>query len=334
MNIKNRLRDVYIQRLAIDLFGFCNAKCWYCPVKYIPQPEEGQKQMPIEDVERIFRKILVERNKEFGVVHPEFNLFLTTHYSEVLLYKDFEKLLQLARRYKLKTFILSNGVNLTPEKVDLINEYVPDVIEEIGLNIPIFENADLWSKRSGFPAKRFDDLQKNLEYLHDHIVTRKLKERAKIIINGVNDNSFKFNLSKGKKFDELGIDLDILNGERSRQVEIVKKKFPKFAIEESDLIDRTGLISDYITEEPYMKKHSKGKKVIGCQNWGDRVYEWLTLNSKGDAFLCCNDYYFEYKFGNILEQDLAEMWLSDKHVEMIEKAYSNICMKCSAAVMK
>lgn len=334
MNIKNRLRDVYIQRLAIDLFGFCNAKCWYCPVRYIPQPEEGQKQMPIEDVEKIFRKILTERNKEFGVVHPEFNLFLTTHYSEILLYKDFEKLLQLARRYKLKTYILSNGVNLTPEKVDLINEYVPDVIEEIGLNIPIFENADLWSKRSGFPAKRFDDLQKNLEYLHDHIVTRKLKDRAIIIINGVNNNSFKFNLSKGNKFDELGIDLDVLNGERARQAEIVKKKFPNFTICESDLIDRTGLISDYITEEPYMKKHSKGKKVIGCQNWGDRVYEWLTLNSKGDAFLCCNDYYFEYKFGNILEQDLEEMWLSDAHIEMIEKAYSNICMKCSAAVMK
>lgn len=334
MNIKNRLRDTYIRRLAIDLFGFCNAKCWYCPVRYIPQPEEGQKQMPIENVERIFRKLLIERNKGNGLVHPEFNLFLTTHYSEILLYKDFEKLLKLARRYQLKTYILSNGVNLTPEKIDIINEYVPDVIEEIGLNIPVFENAELWAKRSGFPEKRFDDLMRNLEYLHKHVVTRKLKDKMRIIINGVTAAQFKQSLTKGPMFDELGIDLDHLTGERATQAKIAKQKFPNFNVGESNLIDRTGLISDYITEEPWMEKHGEGKEVIGCTNWGDRVYDWLTLNSRGDAFLCCNDYYFDYKFGNILEEDFEEMWLGDKHVEMIEKAYKNICRKCSAAIMK
>lgn len=331
--IRSRLKAYQIQRLAIDLFGFCNAKCWYCPVKYIPQPESGMKQIPIEDVEKIFRKLIVERETPNGVVSPDFDLFLTTHYSEVLLYKDFEKLLELAKHYGLKTFILSNGVNLTPDKLAIINKYTPSVIQEIGLNVPAYENAEIWSKRSGFPAKRFDELMANLKNLHDHPVTRKLPGRVKLIVNGVNELSFKTgSLKKGPKFDELGIDLDLLTGEHQRQVDIATKLFPKFDIEKSELIDRTGLIGQYITEEDYMKKRMKNRTVVGCNNWGDRNYEWLSVNSNGDAILCCNDYNFEYVFGNIVEQELSEMWHSDKHVETIDRAYGNICTKCSAAV--
>lgn len=291
--------------------------------------------MPIEDVERIFRKLITERETPNGVVSPDFNLFLTTHYSEVLLYKDFEKLLQLAKHYGLKTFILSNGVNMTPDKIDLISEYAPSVIEEIGLNIPILTDAELWAKRSGFPVKRYDDLMKNLEYLHNHLVTRKLRDRVRIIINGVDEYSFATGtIAKGPKFDELGIDLDSIAGERMQQVDFVRNNFPNFEVEKSDLIDRTGLIADYITEEEYVTRRMKNKKVIGCQNWGDRVYEWLSVNSNGDAILCCNDYNFDYKFGNILEQDISDLWFSDEHVETIDRAYNNICTKCSAAVTK
>jgi radical SAM protein with 4Fe4S-binding SPASM domain len=293
------------------------------------------KQMPIEDVEKIFRKLIIERQTPNGVVHPQFNLFLTTHYSEVLLYKDFEKLLELAKHYGLKTFILSNGVNLTPDKVDIINKYVPSVIEEIGLNVPVVENAELWSKRSGFPAKRFDDLMKNIEYLHSHAVTRKLQGRVKFIINGVNEVSFKTgSLQKGPKFDDLDINLDLVSGEHQTQVDLATKMFPNFEMEKSDLIDRTGLIADYISEAKYMEDRMRGRKVIGCQNWGDRIYDWLSINSNGDAILCCNDYNFDYVFGNVLEQELSEMWLSDRHVETIDRAYNNICTKCSASVTK
>lgn len=333
--IRSRLRAYQIQRLAIDLFGFCNAKCWYCPVKYLPQPEEGKTQMPIEDVEKIFRKMIIERDTPNGVVSPDFNLFLTTHYSEVLLYKDFEKLFQLAKHYGLKTFVLSNGINLTPEKLDIINKYVPDVITEICLNVPIVENAELWSKRSGFPAKRFDELMANLENLNKHVVTRKLQGNVRLVLNGVDEVTFKTgSVKKGPKFDELEIDLDPLTGEHATQAKLAEKMFPNITIEKSDLIDRTGLIADYLTEEAYMKDRMKNRKVVGCQNWGDRNYEWLSVNAKGDAILCCNDYNFEYVYGNIIEQDLAEMWFSDRHVETIDRAYNNICTKCSASVTR
>ena len=333
--IRSRLKSYQIQRLAIDLFGFCNAKCWYCPVRYIPQPEEGKRQMPIEDVEQIFRKLIIERDKPNGIVSPDFNLFLTTHYSEVLLYKEFEKLLQLAQHYGLKTFILSNGVNLTPDKLDIINKYTPSVIQEIGLNVPIITDANLWSKRAGFPAKRFDDLMTNLHNLHDHAVTRKLQGRVKLIINGVDEVTFKAgSVKKGPKFDDLGIDLDQFSGEHQQQADLAHRLFPNFDIEKSDLIDRTGLIADYLTEEAYMKDRMKNRKVIGCQNWGDRVYEWLSLNANGDAILCCNDYNFDYIYGNILQEELSEMWMSDRHVETIDRAYNNICTKCSASVTK
>jgi len=47
--------------------------------------------------------------------------------------------------------------------------------------------------------------------------------------------------------------------------------------------------------------------------------------------LCCNDYNFEYKFGDFNTQTLREMWFSDLHAEVVEKAYGSICTRCLTA---
>jgi radical SAM protein with 4Fe4S-binding SPASM domain len=326
--VQARLAKAKIKMLQLDVFGFCNAKCWYCPVRYIPQPEEGKVQMPLETIEKIFKQFEEERDKEEGVVDQSFGLFMTTHYSEILLYKDLPGLLELARKYKFHTYVLSNGTNLTKEKVDLFREY-PDVVRQIGLNIPAFEK-ELWSKRAGFPERRFDELVANLKYAEETLYGF---IELLMFVNGVNTEDFNGRTTKGPKFDELGIDLDIENGEWKTQHSIAVEMFPKFHVTTGGLMDRTGLLSDYISNQEMQERRMETRIVAGCSNWGDRTTEWLHINAAGDVILCCNDYNFDYKFGNINTQTIREIWGSDAHVATVERAYREICVNCTAALI-
>ena len=326
--VEKRLEKTKIKRLQLDLFGFCNAKCWYCPVRYVPQPEEGKAQMPIELIERIFQQFTAERDKEDGLVVKDFNLFMTTHYSEILLYQNFEELLKLARKYELYTMILSNGVNLTEEKVDIIREY-SDVVLQVGLNIPAFEEK-LWAERTGFLPKQYYKLMDNLKYAGDQLDY--LGENLQIHVNGLDKTDLGVFTKKGPKFNELNMNLDPLTGEHEKQFQLAKKMFPKWNIGKAGLMDRAGMITDYLSNQDYMEEQLNERVVVGCNNWGDRSTEWAHINALGDMILCCNDYHFDYVYGNIAKDDLVDIWRSPKHVETIERAYENICTKCISAV--
>lgn len=321
--MKEIFKSAKIKRLQLDPFGYCNAKCWFCPVRYIPQPEEGSGNMSIEAIEKLFADITAEKNG--GVVDPAFDFVATSHYNEILLYKDFDRLLELLRKYKFKTMVLSNGVSLLPQKVDLIAEY-SDVVSHVGLNIPAFE-PELWAERTGFDASQFERLVNNVRYASEKLSY--LGNQFRIGINGLNANQVMGgHIKLGPKFASLNYDLTL---EHKKQFLIARKLFPRTEIELSGLYDRAGNISDYISNQESLKVRNKDKVVIGCTNWGDRSTEWLNVNSAGNAFLCCNDYNFDYKFGNVIEKSVREVWLSDLHAEVVEKAYREICTQCSSA---
>lgn len=326
--IAKRLARTKLKKLQLDPFGFCNAKCWYCPVKYRPQPESGSKNMPVDLIEKIFDELVYERNND-GIVDKSFNNFVTANYNEILLYKDYDKMLELARKYGLTTFTLSNGVNLTKDKVDLIKEY-RDVITHVGLNIPAFEK-DIWSKRAGFDEKQFDRLMNNLEYANDELSY--LGDQFQIHVNGVDTRSFDGGvLSKGSEFDSLEIDLDPANGEHERQFQLAKSLFPNLNVMKHGLMGRAGYIPEVLSNDEYLYKKSIGKDVIGCSNWGDRTSEWLHVNSAGDAFICCNDYNFDYVYGNVSKNTIKEVWTSKERIECVTRAFNGICKECTAAV--
>lgn len=329
--IQEKLKKTKIKKLQLDPFGFCNAKCWFCPVKYIPQPQEGSGNMSVDLIEKIFQDLSEEKKKINGVVDPNFNLFTTAHYNEVLLYKDIEKLFDLARKYKFQTYVLSNGISLNPKNVDLIKEY-PDVVIHVGLNIPAFEK-DLWAKRSGFSPTQFDRLMANLEYAKEKLSY--LRKNFQVLVNGLSNASLK-SITLGPEFKDLDYDLE---NEHLTQLELAYKIFPNLEISRGEVFDRAGYLNNVVSNENYMKERMQGKKVIGCNNSvdnkrSDRTSEWLHINSAGKVFLCCNDYNFEYQFGDVNLNSIADIWRSDRHIEVIEKAFNNICTKCLSAVLE
>ena len=79
--------------------------------------------MPLSLVEKILINLDNERNKENGLACNSLRNLYTAHYGEVLLYKHFDEFLELLDKYNFTTTIFSNGLNLTPAKVDLINKH-------------------------------------------------------------------------------------------------------------------------------------------------------------------------------------------------------------------
>jgi radical SAM protein with 4Fe4S-binding SPASM domain len=57
----------------------------------------------------------------------------------------------------------------------------------------------------------------------------------------------------------------------------------------------------------------------------------LYVGVKGDAYLCCHDYYERYSYGNICEAPLATLRTSDRRKEMLKAFRSDFCRRCPFA---
>lgn len=329
-----------ISQLQIDPYGVCNARCWYCPVKYRGNPEHGKQIMSPDLFERIIQNLIEERERPDGLVSKAFNGFYTAHYNEVLLYPHFEDILKICRKYKLVTMVLSNGIPLIPEKVDILKNY-QDTLSGICLNTPAFD-AETWSKRSGINIKQFDKLISNIQYAIEQLPGMVSRRAFSIQINGVHTLSFGDNggwLERGENFP-TDIDLDVNSGELVQQLNKAKQLFPDVNMYTVPyLIDRAGALEGVISNQPAINRHlirnNENRKVIGCANGreiGGRPIGWVHVNSRGDAFLCCNDYDMDVVIGNFQNQKLRDFWGTEEHKRKIENAYKTICRKCASAI--
>ena len=342
INIREQFDKYKIHQMQLDPYGVCNARCWFCPVRYKGNPAEGKEVMSPELLRKIIENLIEERDKEDGLVHKHFGGFYTAHYNEILLYPHFEELLKICQEYRLCFIVLSNGIPLTPEKVDLIVKY-KGVVNGICLNIPAFE-PEIWSLRSGINIKQFDKLISNVKYAMEQLPDMVQNKSFSIQVNGSNDNSFSDKggwLDKGPEFPS-DMDLDPNTGELATQVNKAKELFDGLQIFPSpSLIDRAGLLDHVMTNKEAIKrnlqKNNEDKKVIGCGNgWevGGRPVGWIHINAAGKVFLCCNDYDMEVQFGDFKTQKLADFWGKDEHIQKVQESYETICRNCAAAVFE
>ena len=340
--IREQFQRHKINQLQLDPFGFCNAKCWFCPVKYRGNPEHAKATMSVELLTKILYNIHEEKNRPDGLVTPNFGGFYTAHYNEILLYKHFEDLLKICKELNLCFMVLSNGVPLTPDKVDLMLEY-PGVVNGICLNIPAFE-PELWSRRSGINISQFDKLLRNVHYVMQRLPDMINRRSIRIQINGINHNSFLQNggwITAGLEFPR-DMDLDLATGELATQENLARSLFPGMQIfSVPNLLDRAGSLDHVMTNKDaivhWLQRGDKAKRVVGCGNdieVGGRPVGWLHVNSIGDAFLCCNDYDMDVVIGNFQDQSLRDFWGTEEHIAKIQQSYNTICRECASAVFE
>lgn len=326
----NLLHQTKIKYIQLDPFSFCNAKCWFCPVKYQGNPEQEVKTMPVDLLVRILDNIDYERSIPNGLVigHEKPLGLYTAHYNEVLLYKYFEDMCREFQRRGLSQMILSNGVTLTPGRTDIIARYRSSVAG-ICLNIPAF-TPDVWAERTGFQAKQFDKLVNNVRY-----ATEILPMTVYIQVNGLDRNSLAYT-DIGKDTPKFDIDHDLAS-----QVELAKSLFPLAHVyPQNFLIDRNGAIPETILSNKRVINHkklqSKTGVVTGCSNTvGEghgRPYDWLHITATGKVILCCDDFSFEYVIGDLSKNKLRDFWGSSHHKTVIDRAYKGLCTACSSAI--
>ena len=335
--IKEKLATVKITDAQIDPFGFCNAKCWFCPVRYQKNPPDAAKHMLPDVLDRILSQLVAERERSDGVVDKSFAHFYTAHYNEILLYKYLDELLFLTEYYKLRTMILSNGINLTDEKIEVLARH-KNALSGINLNIPAFE-PDLWRERSGITHRPFDVLvrsvRKTMETFPEMVANKtfsigvNVPSRASMVEHGG-----WMDLGPNAPSIDLGPD-----GELERQVKLGRELFPGLQIYPvPSLVDRAAILAKHgvIDNSRAVARFRQGaERASNCSNGTrGRIYGWLHVNALGQAFLCCNDYDFDYTFGSFHESTLRELWLSDAHVDMVDRALGEICVSCASAVWR
>ena len=299
-----------IKFIQLDPNGLCNAGCWFCPVSTLGNPPHQIEQMPIEVFESAIKQITELKG---DIIAEGLHFIYGSHFNEVLLYRYFEQMLQVLTKYNLSICLLTNGVPLTMQKVELINKY-PNAVSMIAINAPVFQK-NLFEKRTGMKEHLFDTLLKNIQYAYNNLYN---KDILLIQVNGINEQS---NITKGKNFP------DLTKNELQKQVSLARSLFPGIKVTQQwNLIDRAGLLKDV------MYNNLPSGEVIGCSSRRDT--DWLHISPKGDVFLCCNDYDMEYTYGNINQQSIKDIWLGSKRKEVNNKAFNEICTTCSSAIFK
>ncbi len=316
--IRSKLAGGGIGTAQIDPFSYCNARCWYCPVRYHPQPLEARRHMPIALFERIVEDLCEERDKK-GLVSPGFNFIYTAHYNEVLLYRHLTDMFEVLRKHGLRTLVLTNGIALTPQKADLIARYDDVVGGQVCVNISAFER-DRWiantiAGNGTSPAtmrRTFNRTMKNLEYASQRL------RGVSIQVNEPDPN------------------------QALRQADLARRMFPGATVRSvTSLSDRAGILHEagVLSNRDEIARRGAGRSsVAGCSNTftgiDGRHFGWLHVNALGKAILCCDDYYFDYTFGDFRTETLRDIWLSDRHATVIERSFREICTRCSMAVWR
>lgn len=325
-----------ISMAQIDPNGLCNAGCWFCPVRYAENPLAQRTNMPIETFESIIDQLVAGRGT---YVSETFDFIYTAHYNEVLLYKYFPEMLEVLRKNKMRTIVLTNGTPLTKAKTDLIKEY-QDVVYGICFNIPASEPEE-WARATDKPVKMFDKLMEQVSYAVEQLPDMVESKRMSIQVNGINKNSL---VEYGGWIQQLvnapEMDMDPETGTLARMTNGWKEKFPGLQVYEMPyLVDRNGHLDTHqiITNKSAIEsKERKGKeRVIGCGNGrevGGRPNGWLHVAANGDTFICCNDYDFETVFGNINDKPISDIWMSIEHKMMTVKSFESFCRTCVHAI--
>ena len=99
-------------------------------------------------------------------------------------------------------------------------------------------------------------------------------------------------------------------------------KFVKFWGPYCDDIEYTG-ITDHIglKNNNEITLNAKWKHRKTCPQI--KPYNELNILSNGDMVICCVDFHGKCVLGNLLKQDLEEIWMSKRMVEIRKKAYSD-----------
>jgi len=297
--------------LEFEPIQLCNALCFTCPYTILQKDNNYiGKKMSREQIKLLLTDFagLIKKNKYNGptIINP-------FRYSDPLVCKDLDLILELAEKNKLKVKITTNGVSFNDYYSGLLNRYINYLALPIDISV-IGSNIEKIKK----------NMNVNLEITLSRL--KKLKENYPRLASLVIVNLSEVDESENERveienlksiFISIGFKVDI------------RKKWINNRIDGDWKITANSM-------------NDKNNFVIGCNLYRNKLLRRIEVMVDGSVALCDDDAKGKLKFGNVFNDGIEKIWngpLLDYHKKIYNKKYSNdkknlICNSCSRAETK
>ena len=289
-NKHNFLPDYPIS-VILELVNRCNLECTMCFQGY--RNDAKKSTLQLSDLKNLFEDF---KNNKLEA------LLLSA--SEPLLYKDFDKVLTMAKEAEIMDqFLFTNGT--------LLNKKNSEIVLKSSLT-RLFVSIDAVSENI-YDKVRVPVNKQKLNSGRLSIIEKNVKEFVKL------------RNSLGKKLPLVRVSFVALETNVHQSNEFVEKWIN---IVDSVEIQKENSINFY---KDIKKQHIEQNRLLKNYNcnepWGQ-----VTINSDGTVGPCCNTVGRNLPIGNIFENNLKEIWLSKKMSD-IRKSFINnepnkICQLC------
>jgi len=282
-------------------------KCPLCPTG-INCPDRKKKFIFFEDYKNVFNKI-----KKYAFVVNLYN------WGEPFLNKDILKIIEYTKKNKVGVLLSTNLNYMTDELIDSIVKLKLDKIV-ISLDGASQETYGKYRKGGNF-NKVLENLKK---------IIKKKKELnsnyPRIIWQYLISKKNEKEINKAKKIaEELGIKINFLY---LRTSQLIRRKREKL---------NEKIVKEWVSEK-FEGAPKEASSTINTK--GSCVYpsKYLFVNPEGTTSPCCALYDEKTDFGNLLNNNLKEVWNNEKYVsarsrfskEKISKKVFTVCDVCDS----
>jgi len=224
------------------------------------------------------------------------------HYNEPTADKRFLDQVRTLKQYGLPPAVLTNATGLTRDRVDAILKM--GGLRYLSVNLSTLDRERYKKDRAG---DHLPVVMRNLDYIKD----KPLAPQMDIAVLGKGDAVHK------QDFEEI------------------RQYFAntRFNVQLYEVMDRAGAVPIGLHPK------TRHEKLRGCEQTGSRIVQWVHITPLGDCVLCCQDYFDQYKVGNLEKESLNEilsgprMSLMRRWVYGVDEAPADfICRGCIYAL--
>ena len=287
--------------IMIEPNNICNLRCPLCPTGTRSLKRElGQMEL------ETFKKIV----DDVGDYIIHLRLW---NWGEPLLNKKLYDMIRYAKRKKIFINISTNGIFLNEDNVERL---VDCGLDEVIVSVD-------GATQKTYEKYRVDgDLGKILDGIKLLTEAKKAKKSRTPYVN------LQFILMSHNEHEIKNI-RSIAN-----ELEVNALTFKSVGVMDVELKED---IKKYLPNNPnmgrYIIRNNKIKRRLTQRNMCDTMYDETTIAWNGEILPCCNDSHAGYSFGNILKENLWNIWRNDKYskfrcVILTDKSSIPMCKDC------
>lgn len=289
----------------LELSGFCNLKCKFCPQGSGGEKSGLKKDMMSLDLLKKLVNDLTEFDKKPCVIRICGN-------GEPLLQKNFiESIKYISKKQVTERIeLITNALMFTPEHSREAVKYLDRIVVSIeGLNEQDYKNyaqVDI----------NYEELIQKVQYLYEC-------SRGKCLIHiKIHNNAVPTNQSKDEFFKIFGNMCDEIS------IENLVDLWPEVDFKDLNIDKNKFRYAEYKDDENGIMPWARNHKVC------PQIFKSIMIYANGDTSPCCVDWQRIHMFGNIKDKSVKQIWNSERlkklqiqHLKILKNTFKP-CMNC------